>query len=89
MPYLSTAGAGATLRLVLLATPHATVTIFATECANDFVLLILERAVTTVMSFLATNQTSDYPIHFVLMLCSTAFPWTFTLVAKAEIFMAP
>ena len=66
MPYLSTAGASSILRLVLLATPHATVAIFATDCANDSVLLILETALTTVMSFLATDQTSDYPVLFVL-----------------------
>lgn len=66
MPYLSTAGASANLRLVLLATPHATVAIFATDCANEFVLFVLEIALGTVMSFLATDQTSDYPVLFVL-----------------------
>ena len=66
MPYLSPAGASAILQLVLLATPHATVAIFATDCANDFVLLVLEMALRTVMSLAATDQTSDCPVHFVL-----------------------
>ena len=63
MPYFSTAGASAILELVLLATPQTTMASFATECTDDFVLLFLHRAVTTVMSFLATNQTGDYPLH--------------------------
>jgi hypothetical protein len=66
MPYFSTAGASQILGLVLLATPQITMAFFATECANDFVLPILHRAVTSVMSFLTTNQTGDYPIHLVL-----------------------
>jgi hypothetical protein len=66
MPYFSTAGARQILGLVLLATPQETVAIFAAECANEFVLLILHRAVTSVMPFQATNQTGDYPIHSVL-----------------------
>ena len=63
MPSISTTGAGTFLGLDLLATQKTTMATYVTESADDFILLILHRAVTTVMSFLATNQTGDYPIH--------------------------